>query len=216
MKPNCIIDTNSMIYLNNASSGRMHLLKELKNCVSLKFCNEVHLEIVDHYYDGMPGFLSRLRHVDSPKRFKMDEYERKMLGNVLPSRERKGNKGEINSFLLAVDKIHHLKITPIILITDDLKALNGHMNSWLRAFPSIKIWSSFDVILFLYAERILGSISYAEESLRLLISTMNPRKKMNFEPTPEDEEVMELHRRRITLKLQEYRKLLSHIQQIIE
>jgi len=141
------------------------------------------LEIRDHSDKGIPQFIQRDSLKLNTVKHSMNEYERRMLGKVLPSRRSGGNKGEIDNFLLAVDQVHHIKKNSSIFITDDENALNGNLNGWVEAFPAIKIWSSYEVILFLYSEKIIPSKDIALDLLKQLIATKAPRPADRSEKT---------------------------------
>lgn len=169
MKVNCIIDTCSCSYLKEAEFHQKTLLRHLYDHTKINICKEVHLEILDHKELDFPAFIQDKKLKLAPQKHNIDVYERKMFGKSLESRVRGGNKGEINSFILSVDQIHHLKNSPPVLITDDENAIRGVLSPWIQAFPIIKVWNSFEVILFLYSEAVIPSKDIAIEMLKSLI-----------------------------------------------
>lgn len=173
MKLNCIIDTCSCVFLSNAEFKQKNLLKYLNDAANLSYSPEVHKEITDHYKKGdkgLPTFIKDKRFKIPTKRWNIETYQNKMLGKNLPSRKRKGNRGEIDNFLLSLDLMHHIQKGGIVYITDDKKAINGVIGEWLPAFPGIQYWSSYDVILFLYAKSIIPSKDIAFDMVRDLNS----------------------------------------------
>ena len=175
MKVNCIIDTCSCIYLSNAEFRQKSLLKYLFDTATLNYSKEVSLEIRDHADKGLPPFIQKESLKVSTLKYSINEYERRMLGKVLVSRHKGGNKGEIDNFLLSVDQLHHIKKNSTIFITDDEKALNGNLLGWLDSFPAIKVWTSYEVILFLYAEKIIPSKDIAVDLVRQIIYFTAPK-----------------------------------------
>jgi hypothetical protein len=155
MKLNCIIDTCSSITLSNISIFQKAVLKFFNDKANLNYCKEVGVELRDHKEKNLPAFILNRQRVQSLKKFSIEEYEKNMIGRVLISRARKGDKGEIDNFLLSVDQVHEIKKNNVIYITDDKKALGGILKNWLLSFPTISVWTSFEVILYLYAEGVI-------------------------------------------------------------
>lgn len=174
MRFSCLIDTCSCIYLGQAEFQQKTLLKYLYDITKLIYSNEVSLEIRDHKKEGIPDFIDNTRLRLGPRKMSISMYEKKMLGKTLPSRKKGGNKGELNNLIIALDQIHHLKLNTSIFITDDKNAINGLLSGWLAAYPSIRLWTSFEVLLFLYAESIIPSIDIAYDLLQQLISIKAP------------------------------------------
>lgn len=173
MKLNCIIDTCSSIALSNISLFQKGVLKFFNDKAYLSYCKEVGIEVRDHRDKNLPVFI--LNKAQSFSRCAVEDYERKMLGHVLVSRAPKGNKGEIDNFLLSVDQIHQIKKNNVIYITDDKKALGGVLKDWLPSFPAISVWTSFEVILYLYAEKVIPSKDVANDLIQDLINFTSPR-----------------------------------------
>lgn len=175
MKLNCIIDTCSSITLSNVSFFQKAVLKFFNDKANLNYCKEVSIELRDHKDKDLPVFILNSQRVQSLRKCSIEEYERKMLGRVLVSRAPKGNKGEIDNFLLSVDQVHEIKKNSVIYITDDKKALGGILKDWLLSFPTISVWTSFEVILYLYAERVIPSKDVANDLIQDLINFTSPR-----------------------------------------
>lgn len=175
MKLNCIIDTCSCIYLSYAEFQQSTLLRHLHNVANLNYSKEVYLEIQDHKDKGLPAFIQNQRLILKTLKYSMDDYEMRMLARVLPSRKKKGSKGEIDNFLLTIDQLHHMKKGAVVFITDDETAINGILQAWLPSFPALKLWSSYEVVLYLYAEKVIPSKDIAVEMIKDLIATTAPK-----------------------------------------
>src|SRR5690606_25981268 len=134
-----------------------NLLKYLDEVADLKFSPEVRKEIIEHQNLGIPKFLVKDKYLLKPRRESISSYQMKMLGKTLPSRKPGGSRGEVDNFILAIDQLHHIKRGAMIYITDDSKAINGIIGEWLPSYPGIQCWTSYDVLLFLYAGRVIPS-----------------------------------------------------------
>lgn len=175
MKFNCIIDTCSYVNLHQVDFNRRSLLKYLVNKVNIIFSPEVNKEIDDHFEDGMPSNRERKDCVLISRQFTINEYERRIIGRSLKSRRDKGwnkkndkNKGEIDNFIISVDQAHHFKKVGIIFLTDDQNCLRGVLKDWLQSFPTVSVWTSYEVVLYLYIENVIPSADLAIELIREL------------------------------------------------
>lgn len=185
MKLNCIIDTCSCLCLTQAEFRQNSLLYYLNDKAALNYSHEVHVELRDHSEKGLPNFIHDNRRRVRTIRFSINEYEKRMLGKTLVSREKNGNKGEVDNYLVAIDQIHEIKKNSIIFITDDEKALRGILSEWLQAFPTISIWSSYEVVLYLYAENSIPSKDIALDMIQEIIAFTAPKPNDRSEKTTE-------------------------------
>lgn len=184
MKIDCIIDTCSCIILSSSEFQQSSLLTHFNERSNFNFSREVNLELRDHRISKrLPDFLFGGKKTIRTRKHTMDEYEMRIIGKTLISREHGNNKGEIDNYAVSVDQIHHFKLKPLIYITDDKKARNGFIKEISPAFPAINIWSSFDVILFLYSDNIIPSKDIALEMLQSLIAYTAPEEAKRSEKT---------------------------------
>ena len=182
MKLNCIIDTCSCLCLSNAEFKQNSLLHYLNRNANLNYSNEVHIELRDHSKKGLPNFIHDKRNRITPQKFSINEYERRMLGRTLTSRS-KNDKGEVDNFIISVDQLHQLNKNSIIFITDDKKALRGILYDWVHVFPAVKFWTSYEVVLYLYAEDLIPSKEIAVDMIQEIISFTAPKPKDRSEKT---------------------------------
>lgn len=203
MKLNCIIDTCSCVNLSNSEFRQKSLLYYLNNKASLNYSREVHLELRDHKDKNLPHFIYANGRALSVQKNSIPEYERRMMGTTLVSRKKKGNKGEINNLIVSIDQIHHVKKNSIVLISDDD---NGTVSDWVDSFPLIKTWTSFDVVLYLYAEKIIPSKDIAFEMIRGIISFTSPPVANRSPKTTE----------KVTRILSTYTKRIENINKILK
>lgn len=202
MNLNCIIDTCSCIHLSNFEFRQKTLLNYLNEKAALKYSREVHVELRDHKDKNLPTFIHDGKRKIGTSKFSIPEYERRMIGYVIPTRKKHGNKGEINNFLVSVDQIHSIKKNSVILISDDE---NGTVSEWAEAFPVIKIWSSYDVVLYLYAEKVIPSKDIALEMIKSIISFSAPVVSKRSEKTTE----------KLTRTLKSYSKKIDNISKLL-
>jgi hypothetical protein len=193
------------VYLANAEFMQKTLLKHLYDNVNVNFCREVHLEILEHKDKGLPKFIQKGHLKIRSHKFSIDNYETRMLGKILPSRKKGGNKGEIDNFIVAVDQIHFLKKYPPVFITDDEKALNGSLLEWLNSFPAIRVWTSYEVVLYLYAQQLIPSKDIALDVIKELVAFKG---RAATDKTPELTS-------KLTKILAKYNKRLEYIAQLL-
>lgn len=175
MKLNCIIDTCTCINLSNTEFKQKKLLDYLNAISILNFSQEVFKELNDHKSKNLPRYIFNKKRNLVTKRYSIRDYEKRMVGRALVSRVKGGNKGEIDNFITAIDQIHHFKKSNVIFITDDNKAINGMIGQdWIPSFPGVNLWSSYDVILYLYAEKIIPSKEIANDLIQDIIKFTSP------------------------------------------
>ena len=169
--------------MSNALFNKKTLLQYLNTTADLNYSPEVEKELRDHRSKNLPTFIYHRKRKLSTARFTMNEYERRMIGKVLESRKKNGDKGEVDNLILAIDQTHHFKKNTITFICDDEKALNGVLKDWLLSFPVINVWTTYEVILHLYAEKIIPSKDIAVELVKEVISFTSPNTPERSEKT---------------------------------
>jgi len=155
MKATCFIDASSYIYLTQDDKyvGET-LLSLLSKEVTIRFCNEVNLEISRHSNSNMPSAEKRMSKVYNLNGFKRvntyEEYESRLFDSISKIGDK--NRGEKHNLVAALDfdLCKKGRTGGIIFLTDDQKAVKTVLEEQLGAFPILNIWDSFDVILFLY------------------------------------------------------------------
>jgi hypothetical protein len=167
MKFEFIIDACSFINLGAIQVGNSgeSLLDLIQRSGKISIVGEVDKEIYDHYSRNLPSYLRRRRHVKSTNRMKIGVYEKIIAGSVQVSRKSK-NKGEVDSFALAIDLHSYSKVTSLVFLSDDENAKNGVLRDWIAAFPGILVWSSYDLVLYLYAIGLVPSKDLANSLIR--------------------------------------------------
>jgi len=213
MKIDCIIDTSSCIILSNSEFQQTSLLTHLKARSNFQFSHEVELELDDHRPKDLPSFLFRGGKTINTRLHTIEAYEKRMVGKALTSRaqrkltgEARNNKGEIDNYAVAIDQVHHIKRGSLIYITDDKKAINSFAAEYSEAFPAIRLWTSFDVLLFMYADSIIPSRDIALEMLQALIYFSNSDTSNHTEKTTNE----------LTKKIMTYTKRIDLISKLIK
>lgn len=213
MRFNCVIDTSSYINLNMAEFKQKSVLKYLYDNVNVHFSNEVHLEIKDHYKKEMPSFLRRQRDLLRPKKYTMAEYEKRIVGKSIQSRtadKRSKDKGEVDNFIVSIDQIINSRKNGIVYIGDDEKSARGILSGWAEAFPAINVWSSYEVILYLYSEGVIPTSDIAVNLIQQLNSSFAPKNPASLT----DEKKNELSQKLIK-RLSDYKNRIEKVKKII-
>lgn len=159
-----IIDASSYINLSAYQYGEVTLLNVLDKTVTLRYSSTVNQEVAHHWANTMPDSLTRSAKIHRPKKYTAHDYEQILFDNISQTDR---DKGEKDNFAVAIDLFLTKKRTNLIFLTDDDKAieLNGCLYEVKSAFPIIKIWNSFDVVLFLYFVHKLR-LDIAEDALK--------------------------------------------------
>lgn len=183
MKINCIIDTCSCVYLSNAEFSQKSLLRHLNDSTHVYYSHEVHRELIDHKSKGPMDFFINKKYALNTQKHSIENYQKRMVNEVLPSRRKGGSRGEIDNFLLAIDLLHHTKKGAMVYITDDKKAINGKIGEWAPSFPGIQLWTSYDVLLFLYAHNVIPTKAIALDLIRDINATVTKNEPRSEELT---------------------------------
>lgn len=166
----CFIDASSYINLSNLEFFQGNLLELLDKTIILRYCSEVNFEISKHSTPNMPDALKRSSKVYRYTTYTNDDYELKFFDNVRTRAQ--GDKGERDNLLAAFDFYFQEKQAITVFLTDDLSALKNHLGTVLNSFPFLKIWTSFDAILFLYINKKLPTSEIAKNVLNNLNSVI--------------------------------------------
>lgn len=175
MKFNCIIDTSSYLNLNLCEFSQGTVFMFLSDIVKIQFSPEVHHEINEHqndtipqtkvkYKERIPDVLKRSSQIYRTRKFTFPDYERRLWGEER-SREA-GNKGEKQNLMVTIDLFLYQKTKELIYIIDDENAKRGCLNGVFDAFPVFQVWSSFDVVLYLYLDHKSFTKEMAQNAIR--------------------------------------------------
>lgn len=183
----CIIDACSYIYLNqftfivNEKDASLYDLLKKTNFITLKHSRTIADEIKRNVKITMKEALSIDNHVYKFQRGHLDRYDKSLFNNTI---NMSGNdKGEKENIAVAIDLFLNRKYS-IIYLSDDKKATGetGHLKEIMLAFPYYQIWSSFEVVLFLYFNfnKQYFDYSRALDSLRDLVAFVFNAKRLDL------------------------------------
>ena len=182
------------------------LLSVLAKEVILRYSSTVNGEIANprHWHDNMPTDIERSAQVWYPNKYAIEEYEQRLFDKIS---EKTSDKGEKENFAVALDLIISERKRNIVFLMDDEKALNpqGCLEEPCHAFPLIKIWNSFDAVLFLYfLRKEILPYEAADEALKVL-----HKQTLRDDPDTDPKKMQKKLR-----KLAKYRKSLERIRKI--
>ncbi|MGD1007841.1 MAG: hypothetical protein ABR980_11500 [Ignavibacteriaceae bacterium] len=180
IKFTCFTDTCSYINLTLFEYKEGTLLDLLREKVNVRICPEINrIEIPNHENDKTPKINERINEVYHTNKLSYKEYEKRIFNTQ--SITGAGDKGEKDNFSALIDSYLFQKTKGLIFLSDDYKAINSIFNEWKHAFPIFRIWTSFDVVLFLYIDNVIISKDIAVTALKTLnagIAPNNPRTKI--------------------------------------
>lgn len=155
-KATCILDTSSIINLDNIKLGRKDILYYVRQFFDVRVCQTIREELQRHtnlvesreinYWDR---FLSKKTY--SPKTLTDD---RKVMGpfySTPPRTFATRDRGEHGNARVALELLLTREIGHAVFVTDDEKASNAFLKSMRQSFPGINLWTSADVILYVGA-----------------------------------------------------------------
>ncbi len=163
-----IIDTSSYINLSAYEYQKGTLFDIFDEIVTLRFSSTVNGEIAPDINNNLLNSLSSSAKIHYPKKYSQDDYEQRLFDSISASSK---DKGEKHNFIVALDLFLAKKKSNLIFLIDDDTALRGCLSEVKGAFPFIKIWNSFDVVLFLYflkRKDFLFPIEVARDALQSL------------------------------------------------
>jgi hypothetical protein len=155
----------------SSSTTLLHLLHDK---AKVRFSPEVNYEINKHqndripqteiyFKDVIPSPNERSNNVYRTSKYTYPEYERRLWNEELPREN--GNKGEKHNLIAGVDDFMTNGTKELIFVTDDHSALKGILNGVIGAFPVLKIWNSFDVVLYLYLDHKQFTVAMASDAI---------------------------------------------------
>ncbi len=175
-----IIDASSYINLSAFEYSLGTLLTVFANEVTLRYSSTVNQEVARHWNNSIPDDLARSAQIHYPNKYTQDEYERRLFDEI---RETSKDKGEKDNFAIALDLFLMEKKSNLVFLIDDDKALlEGCLGEVKLTFPIIRIWNSFDVVLFLYfLKRKIFPFEVAERALEELHKQTIPKDDPNMD-----------------------------------
>jgi|GEM_PF-1165603 len=152
----CVIDACSYIYLNQHSftiAGKDYtLFSLLKTLITIKQSRTVGQEMLKHF-NKVPDPENNIELNNRNYKFKrpsLAEYDNLLFDGTIESSSK--DAGEKANLAVCIDIFNHQNNSQIVFLSDDLKALKSEdkLRAIYDAFPYFSLWTSFEVILFIY------------------------------------------------------------------
>ena len=153
----CVIDACSYIYLHqskfNIGGQGYNLFSFLNQFVTIKYSKIVNDEISRNFNAPEDSLVRRKRiHIFSKRGFELADYDSKLFDNKISESKEGKDSGEKANLAVSIDKFINDHKRGIIYLSDDIKAMddNSDVFETFQAFPLFPLWTSFEVVLFLY------------------------------------------------------------------
>ena len=149
----CILDTCSIIYLDEIVLGRKDLLTYMRTDFDVHVSDVIVQEYTRHK-DKMHGLESSywLRFLNSrnevPSHLKRDSETLGVFHASPPAFCGTENAGEYGNARLAIEMLMSCRAGQVVFVTDDERACRAFLGSLRETFPGITLWSSLDVIFY--------------------------------------------------------------------
>ena len=148
-----IIDTSALINLCDVYVGRRHITELLDRLFRVQVPTEIPAEVRRHRKQllGHDSVILSFA-ISARRRFhRQQESDNILLNGFAPAANPQWNRGE--RFMCALGLyLTRKRITGhVILLTDDLSAHRGFVGWFEQRFRITKIWTSLDLLLYLYA-----------------------------------------------------------------
>lgn len=155
-KAMCVIDTSSIINLDDIVLGRKDILFYIRRFFNVRVCSVIREEL-DRHQDLISSrevsywrpFLNSVRYL--PEVLSDDASVIGPFYTSAPTFAGTENAGEHGNARVALEMLLTRQIGHAVIVTDDEKANNAFLQLMRRAFPGVSIWSSADIILYLGA-----------------------------------------------------------------
>ncbi len=168
-KQDCIIDACSYIYLSKfkfLSNGEKEItpLDLLADAVNLQHHSVISSEIKRNIRPTHEEAKKLSNKEFQFRKFTENHYDSKIFNNEISTATRSNNLGEKVNLISYIDLLLRTKNIPIFL-TDDLKAIKSfNEKDFIKTFL-VNIWTSFDVIVYLFLTTNKISFDLAKDAI---------------------------------------------------
>ncbi len=150
----CVVDTCSIIYLDDINLGRNSILKYLRTDFNVFVSESIKKEFIKHKAKLNSREATYWQRFLSKKEYlpEVTKDDLKCLGPFYDSIHHSfGEKvaGEREIAKVSIELLFTKKAGHVVFITDDIKAQNAFLSSIGSVFPGFKLWTSKDVIYYL-------------------------------------------------------------------
>lgn len=189
----CILDACSYIYLSkfkfiyNEKEINLFQIFDKTKFVTIKHSRTIGDEIKRNYVVSSSEALAIDNKNYSFSKYTLETLDKALFNNTISSTIQ--DRGEKENLCIAIDLFKDKKYS-LVYLTDDKKAIGekGHLADIASSFPYFKVWSSFDVVLFLYYNFSNSYIDYdkALDSIRDLNTFLYNTKYLQAKKNKED------------------------------
>lgn len=175
MKPLCIVDTNSLIYLSEITVGnrslRRWLWDEFRVAYSRTVWDEIGRNLTkmgrdakaikrdgERYVWPLPTIVTYERALfGQPIEREVEAGRCRKCGQLILKRQSfepdlnvEKDRGERHNCCVALNAVMGGRYRQVIFLTDDYRAVRDYANPMFATFPLGSVWSSYDFVLYLF------------------------------------------------------------------
>ncbi len=145
-------DACSFIYLSDIFIGNQHITNFLTRTFHVNTSTEVFWELRRQRKRIVPYDQEILQLVSSTRKrfYRQQDYEDVLFRNFSPKGNPDKNRGERTTCSLALYLVRKRLANQVIILTDDMKAVNGLIEWFEKHFIGVDVWGSLDLLLHLY------------------------------------------------------------------
>lgn len=206
----CVIDACSIINLDNITLAHNDVLFYSRKYFNVQVCDIIKKEIKRHANlieskEGSfwPPFLSNKTYL--PEKLKDDKKTLIHFYSKPPKSFDSESAGERGNARISLELLLTGKVGHVIFLTDDENARNAFLKDLSKSFPGCKLWSSFDLILYLGSQLMKQKKSTWDDvfsALRDVLATNSKRRKLGDYTSEAISDI------------KKYKKLLNKIQMV--
>ena len=153
----CVLDTCSIINLDEITLARQDVLFFMRQSFDLQVCEVIKDEFIRHRAKAVSREATYWERVLSSKTYKPsvltdDQDALSPFYTTPPAFEGTENAGEHGNTRVALELLISQQVGHTIFVTDDEKACTAFLRTVRRSFPGVHLWTSVDVILYLGAQ----------------------------------------------------------------
>ncbi len=166
-------DACVLINIAHVFVGTHHITNVLNKAFDVETATEVFGEIKRQSNKVMPYEKEILHFANvAQKRFhRQEDYNNVLFNTFAPAGNPHKNAGERALCALALYRLRKRLASSIIILTDDTKAVNGLLKWFKEHFVGVDMWSSLDLILYLYMNTFpKWPFAQAQSAMRLVNS----------------------------------------------
>lgn len=174
----CVVDTCSIINLDEITLGRKDVLRYIRCDFDVQFSSIIADEFARHndkVHSTEASYWSSFLNSRSRDAVKLhdDAAALSVFHTTAPVFGGSNNAGEYGNARLAMELLMSRSVGQVIFVSDDEKARRAFLASLCQSFPGVTLWTSLDVIFYV-ASILMGSgcivVEDVEAALRDLVA----------------------------------------------